>query len=119
MTDTVDTVETIDTAETVDVAAPTKKRKEVVRRDEFQLKELVNEYIKSGLTIMEFCKEHKEAPPTLVKHLEDAGYRMTLGTAQGCDELQAENERLINSIGELLKKYEPDKHKTAILACID
>ncbi|WGZ92657.1 MAG: hypothetical protein QJT81_12355 [Candidatus Thiothrix putei] len=101
------------------MAETIEKRKEVVRRSESQLKELVNEYIKSGLTIMEFCKEHKEAPPTLVKHLEEAGYRMTLGTAQGCDELQAENDRLLNNYIKLLQKYEPDKYKMAMLACID
>lgn len=89
------------------------------KRDKDQLKELVNEYVKSGLTVMEFCKEHKEAPPTLVKHLEYAGYRMTLETAKGCSDSQAENDRLFTNYINLLKKYEPEKYKTAMLACLD
>ncbi|SEB14392.1 hypothetical protein SAMN05660964_03803 [Thiothrix caldifontis] len=58
------------------MAETIEKRKEVVRRSESQLKELVNKYIKSGLTITEYCRKNKEAAGTLVKNLEDDGYRM-------------------------------------------
>ena len=109
----------VDEAKTKTVAVADTKKATQTRRTEAQLKEVVNEYIKSGLTVMEFCKEHKEAPPTLVKHLEDAGYRMTLGTAKDPSDLKAENDMLLNNYTKLLQKYEPDKYKMAMLACID
>ncbi|SEB14038.1 hypothetical protein SAMN05660964_03780 [Thiothrix caldifontis] len=122
-------------AETIDVD-DTKKATQT-RRTEAQLKEVVNEYIKSGLTITEYCRKTKEVAGTLVKNLEDAGYRMTLGTAQDStaggkslneptaggtqvpSELQIENDMLLNNYTKLLQKYEPDKYKMAMLACID
>ena len=118
MTETIDTVDTVGNLPST-IADTKKPKKVVVRRDEFQLKEVVNEYIKSGLTITEYCRKTKEVAGTLVKNLEDDGYRMTPVTAQGCDELQAENDRLLNNYIKLLQKYEPDKYKMAMLACID
>ena len=121
-----ETVE-VDEAKTKTVAVADTKKATQTRRTEAQLKEVVNEYIKSGLTITEYCRKTKEVAGTLVKNLEDAGYRMTLGTAQDStaggtqvpSELQIENDMLLNNYTKLLQKYEPDKYKMAMLACID
>ena len=103
-----------------------------VRKTDEEREQIIQAYLASGLNITNFCKLESSGTTgvsTLSTWLEDKGYRMVLEITSGTtgrvitsaeyDELQAENERLINSIGELLKKYEPDKHKTAILACID
>ena len=141
-TDTADTIDTIDVANTAGGTAdpiedgksldapteggesldeptaggtlvPTKKTRKVpVRRDESELKELVNKYIKSGLTITEYCRKNKEAAGTLVKNLEDDGYRMIQngstagGTLDPNSELESKIKQLEDELLEITLKHE-------------
>ena len=97
---------------TADTTDTKKTRKVPVRRDESELKELVNKYIKSGLTITEYCRKNKEAAGTLVKNLEDDGYRMIQngstagGTLDPNSELESKIKQLEDELLEITLKHE-------------
>ena len=103
-----------------------------VRKTDEEKEQIIQAYLASGLNITDYCKLESSGTTgvsTLSTWLEDKGYRMVLETTSGTtgrvitsaeyDELLAENEKLMNSYSKLLQKYEAEKYKMALMACID